>query len=236
MVPPSIGLALGGGAARGFAHLGVMRRLIEAGIKPDVIVGTSIGAVVGGCYAADRLEPLDKWARSLTLRGLIGNLDISFAGSGLLGGRHLTRHLTEALGRHPHREVADPFRRDRDRISQRPRNLADAGPAGRCVACVIRAARHIPAGARCRALAARRRAGQSGAGLGGTRARRPRRHCCPSQCGTARPRHRDFQFRRRGSRRAGRQRQARVARHVQHASPRCAASSSAIGTAPAFRR
>jgi NTE family protein len=98
MVPPSIGLALGGGAARGFAHLGVMRRLIEAGIKPDVIVGTSIGAVVGGCYAADRLEPLDKWARSLTLRGLIGNLDISFAGSGLLGGRHLTRHLTEALG------------------------------------------------------------------------------------------------------------------------------------------
>ena len=97
MVPPSIGLALGGGAARGFAHLGVMRRLIEAGIKPDVIVGTSIGAVVGGCYAADRLDPLDKWARSLTLRGLIGNLDISFTGSGLLGGRHLTRHLSEAL-------------------------------------------------------------------------------------------------------------------------------------------
>jgi NTE family protein len=97
MVPPSIGLALGGGAARGFAHLGVMRRLIEAGIKPDVIVGTSIGAVVGGCYAADRLEPLDKWARGLTLRGLIGNLDISFAGSGLLGGRHLAKHLSEAL-------------------------------------------------------------------------------------------------------------------------------------------
>ncbi len=97
MVPPSIGLALGGGAARGFAHLGVMRRLIEAGIKPDVIVGTSIGAVVGGCYAADRLDPLEKWARALTLRGLIGNLDISFAGSGLLGGRHLARHLTEAL-------------------------------------------------------------------------------------------------------------------------------------------
>ena len=97
MVPPSIGLALGGGAARGFAHLGVMRRLIEAGIKPDVIVGTSIGAVVGGCYAADRLEPLERWARALTLRGLIGNLDISFAGSGLLGGRHLAKHLTEAL-------------------------------------------------------------------------------------------------------------------------------------------
>ena len=50
---PSIGLALGGGAARGFAHIGVMRTLFAHGIVPDVIVGTSIGAVVGGCYAAN---------------------------------------------------------------------------------------------------------------------------------------------------------------------------------------
>ena len=50
---PTIGLALGGGAARGFAHIGVMRKLLAHGIVPDVIVGTSIGAVVGGCYAAE---------------------------------------------------------------------------------------------------------------------------------------------------------------------------------------
>ena len=49
---PVIGLALGGGAARGFAHIGVIRTLLEKGIVPDVITGTSIGAVVGGCYAA----------------------------------------------------------------------------------------------------------------------------------------------------------------------------------------
>jgi NTE family protein len=56
---PTIGLALGGGAARGFAHIGVMRTLIAHGIVPDVIVGTSIGAVVGGCYAAKRLDNLE---------------------------------------------------------------------------------------------------------------------------------------------------------------------------------
>ena len=45
---PKIGLALGGGAARGWAHIGVLEVLTEAGLKPDVIAGTSIGAVVGG--------------------------------------------------------------------------------------------------------------------------------------------------------------------------------------------
>jgi NTE family protein len=95
---PSIGLALGGGAARGFAHLGVMHRLIENGINPDVIVGTSIGAVVGGCYAAKHMDALEGWARKLTLRGLIGHLDVSLSGAGLIGGRHLRKQLDEALG------------------------------------------------------------------------------------------------------------------------------------------
>ena len=49
-----IGLALGGGAARGWAHIGVLRALAEAGIDPDIVAGTSIGAVVGGCYVARR--------------------------------------------------------------------------------------------------------------------------------------------------------------------------------------
>ena len=65
---PTIGLALGGGAARGFAHIGVIRTLVAHGIIPDVIVGTSIGAVAGGCYAARQLDTLETWARSLTVR------------------------------------------------------------------------------------------------------------------------------------------------------------------------
>ncbi len=94
---PSIGLALGGGAARGFAHIGVMRTLLAAGIIPDVIVGTSIGAVVGGCYAAQQLDKLEDWARTLTVRGILGYLDISLSGAGLIRGGHLAKQLDESL-------------------------------------------------------------------------------------------------------------------------------------------
>lgn len=94
---PSIGLALGGGAARGFAHVGVLRTLVAHGIIPDVIVGTSIGAVVGGCYAARQLDTLETWARRLTVRSVLGHLDISLTGSGLIRGAHLAKQLETAL-------------------------------------------------------------------------------------------------------------------------------------------
>jgi NTE family protein len=97
---PTIGLALGGGAARGLAHIGVIRTLVARGIVPDVIVGTSIGAVVGGCYAAGRLDALESWVCGLTARRVVGLLDVSLAGSGLIGGGRLTRRLEEALGAH----------------------------------------------------------------------------------------------------------------------------------------
>jgi NTE family protein len=94
---PSIALALGGGAARGFAHIGVVRTLAAHGIVPDIIVGTSIGAVVGGCYAANQLDGMESWARGLTVRGILGYLDISLSGSGLIRGGHLVAQLEEAL-------------------------------------------------------------------------------------------------------------------------------------------
>ena len=94
---PTIGLALGGGAARGFAHIGVMRALEEHGIVPDVIVGTSIGAVVGGCYAAKQLDNLEKWARTLSVRGVLSYLDISLSGAGLIRGSHLAKQLDDTL-------------------------------------------------------------------------------------------------------------------------------------------
>ena len=95
---PKIGLALGGGAARGFAHIGVLRVLHENGIVPDVIVGTSIGAVVGGCHMHGQLDAFEEWARHLTARGVLGYLDISFGGSGLIGGGRLAARLEETLG------------------------------------------------------------------------------------------------------------------------------------------
>ena len=93
-----IGLALGGGAARGWAHIGVLRALDEAGIKPDVIAGTSIGAVVGGCYAANHLDNLERWARELTPKRIFGYLDFNFAGTGLISGQRLCDRLEQHLG------------------------------------------------------------------------------------------------------------------------------------------
>jgi NTE family protein len=96
---PVIGLALGGGAARGFAHIGIVRTLVAHGIVPDVVVGTSIGAVVGGSYAAGQLDRLEQWARSLQPRNIFGYLDIRLNGSGLIGGDKLAAQLEAALGR-----------------------------------------------------------------------------------------------------------------------------------------
>ncbi len=95
---PTIALALGGGAARGFAHIGVIRTLIAKGFKPDIIAGTSIGAVVGGCYAAGKLDEIEQWARSLTRRRLFGYLDVSLGGLGLISGSRLFESLSEAVG------------------------------------------------------------------------------------------------------------------------------------------
>jgi NTE family protein len=95
---PVIGLALGGGAARGFAHIGIMRTLIAHGIVPNVVVGTSIGAVVGGAYAAGHLDTLEEWARSLQPRNILGYLDIRLNGSGLIGGDKLAAQLEAAIG------------------------------------------------------------------------------------------------------------------------------------------
>lgn len=98
--PPAltVGLALGGGAARGWAHIGVIERLLEAGIGIDVIAGCSVGAVVGGAYAAGRLAPMKEFALSLTKRRVFGLMDFSLGGSGLINGNRLTTLLQKELG------------------------------------------------------------------------------------------------------------------------------------------
>jgi NTE family protein len=95
---PVIGLALGGGAARGFAHIGILKTLLAHGIVPNVVVGTSIGAVVGGAFAAGHLDTLEQWARSLQMRNILGYLDIRLNGSGLIGGEKLASQLEASIG------------------------------------------------------------------------------------------------------------------------------------------
>ena len=94
---PMIGLVLGSGAARGFAHIGVLHALKARGIIPDIVVGTSMGALVGGCYVNNQLDALESWARTLTLRRVLGYLDVRF-GSGLIGGGRLAKRLEASIG------------------------------------------------------------------------------------------------------------------------------------------
>ena len=94
---PKIGLALGAGVARGWAHIGVLRELEAAGLQFDVIAGTSAGAVVGGAYAAGKLDGIEAFARSLTKRGVLSLIDISFAGHGIIGGAKLKSRLEKEL-------------------------------------------------------------------------------------------------------------------------------------------
>jgi NTE family protein len=92
-----IGLALGAGSARGWAHIGVLRALTEAGIHPDIIVGTSVGALVGGCYVAGELDALERFARGLTRRKVLGFLDFNLSGTGLIHGQRLREVLETRL-------------------------------------------------------------------------------------------------------------------------------------------
>jgi len=97
MPRPVIGIALGGGAARGWAHIGVLKTLIDAGLEPDIVAGTSIGAVAGACYVTGRLRELEEFAGGLTRRRVFGFLDFNFAGSGLITGQRLNSRLESHL-------------------------------------------------------------------------------------------------------------------------------------------
>ncbi|WP_189501788.1 patatin-like phospholipase family protein [Tianweitania populi] len=104
-----IALALGGGAARGWAHIGVLRALDEAGIAVDMIAGTSIGALVGGCYLAGKLDELEAFARGLTKRRIFGLLDLRLGGNGLFGGMKLDARLQEHLAGKSFKNLSKPF-------------------------------------------------------------------------------------------------------------------------------
>ncbi|RJT30394.1 patatin family protein [Mesorhizobium waimense] len=104
-----ISLALGGGCARGWAHIGVLRALDEAGIEVSMIAGTSIGALVGGCYLAGKLDDLEEFARSLTKRRIFGLLDLNLRGSGLFGGMKLDARLREHMRGIRFEDLSKPF-------------------------------------------------------------------------------------------------------------------------------
>ncbi|MDQ6970036.1 MAG: patatin-like phospholipase RssA [Mariprofundus sp.] len=88
---PCIGLALGSGSARGWSHIGVIRALADLGIEPDIVCGSSIGALVGASLACGRIDALEHWLGTLSVRDMIKLLDVSLLGGGLIQGNKLAQ-------------------------------------------------------------------------------------------------------------------------------------------------
>ncbi|MDE0943433.1 MAG: patatin-like phospholipase family protein [Alphaproteobacteria bacterium] len=109
MTRPKIGLALGSGVGRGWAHIGVLKGLTKAGIESDVIAGTSIGALVAGVHLAGRMDALEHWACSLNRMRIMRYLDLSMQSGGILGGKRLERLLKDNLGDLAIEHLPKPF-------------------------------------------------------------------------------------------------------------------------------
>lgn len=93
-----VALALGGGVAKGWAHIGLLRAFDEAKVPIRMIAGTSIGALVGGCYLAGKLDDLEEFARSLTVPGIFRHMDFALRGAGLISGHRLATRMAQHLG------------------------------------------------------------------------------------------------------------------------------------------
>jgi NTE family protein len=91
---PKIGFALGAGSARGWAHIGVLRALTEAGIAPDLIAGCSVGAFVGAAFAAGRLDQVEAWALGIDRRRMFRLADFGLRG-GLIKGERINEVFRE---------------------------------------------------------------------------------------------------------------------------------------------
>lgn len=104
-----IGLALGSGAAKGWAHIGVLNGLAKLGVYPDKIAGCSIGAVVGAAYANDNLPELENWVRSFSSWDVLGLMDLSWRKGGLIGGEKVFDVLQKRMGDMQIEQLKKPF-------------------------------------------------------------------------------------------------------------------------------
>src|SRR5437588_5083944 len=105
---PGIGRALGAGSARGWAHIGAIRALEERGVKPDLICGTSIGALVGAVYASGQLDQLGAWVTGLAWSKVWRLMDITLKG-GLIRGQRLFNLFRATFQDLEIAELATPF-------------------------------------------------------------------------------------------------------------------------------
>ena len=95
MTRANIGLALGSSSSCRWVHIGLIDSLIDAGIEPNVVCGTSIGALVGAAYVAGQLGGLRQWAETATWRAILKLTDVRLTGGGLLNGRQVVAFLQQ---------------------------------------------------------------------------------------------------------------------------------------------
>ena len=107
--PLRIGVALGSGAARGWAHIGVLRALAKEGIRPDVVCGSSIGAFVGAAVATGELDKLAGWVERLTWQTVVSFLDVSLIGGGLIKGDKLIQYFQREFADRDFEALNIPF-------------------------------------------------------------------------------------------------------------------------------
>ncbi|MEX0999677.1 MAG: patatin-like phospholipase family protein [Thermodesulfobacteriota bacterium] len=104
-----LGLALGGGGAKGFAHLGILEVLTEAGIEFDIVAGTSIGAFIGAVYVSDKLEELKNYAVNIGITDIPFLLGPTWPQGGLFSGKFLGKLIDEYIHIENIEDLKKPF-------------------------------------------------------------------------------------------------------------------------------
>ncbi len=95
-----IGLALGSGSSRGWSHIGVIKALADLGIEPEIVCGTSAGAIVGAAYVANNLENLESWALSITKFETAKFFELKKSFNGFINGKRLQQFLAQHVAGH----------------------------------------------------------------------------------------------------------------------------------------
>ncbi|MEO1454943.1 MAG: patatin-like phospholipase family protein [Pseudomonadota bacterium] len=137
---PNLGVALGAGGARGWCHIGVLRALEARGMAPDVVAGTSMGAVVGAIYAAGKLDALEDWARGLTRQSYLRLMDVRLTNGGIIEGGAIERVFGELDMPARIEDLDVPFAAVACNMATGAEVVFDSGPIGP----VVRASAALP--------------------------------------------------------------------------------------------
>ena len=109
MTGPRLGIALGSGSARGWAHIGILRALADLGLRPAVVTGASVGALVGAAFANDKLDALEAWVCALAQRDVWHLIDATFRGGGIMTGNRLMDAIAAGVGDTPIEQLPIAF-------------------------------------------------------------------------------------------------------------------------------